>query len=1020
MKKLLNFLISPATTIFILLLGITSMAVATFIENDFGSEAARNAVYNAWWFELLFLLFAVNLIGNIFRFKLYKRQKFTLFIFHTALIVMIAGAAITRYFGFEGTMHIRECESSSVIVTGNKSINITLSKGGKSKHYKWSEEEIQSTKDFSDDIEVADKKLNLSVQYYYPNAVERAVPFKGGKPIVGFFLVNDAFNGYMYIAKGETKKAGNLKLSYDVDTGADIIFTTINDTVYLTAKDSIAVSQMGRNAISEKVKSTPVKLKTLYETKQCNIVVREMFDEAVISPYQISKGNTNAAPAYVFSVSSEDTTQNFTVWLSSSEFLKNTEFYIDNIKVVANFCNDIVELPFSLYLDDFEIKRYPGSGSPSSYSSYIKIMRPGKETEEFHIYMNNILKAEGYRFYQSSYDNDEKGTILAVSYDPWGTTITYIGYFLLFLGIILSMVNKNTFLHRTVVSKPATILLLLFTLLFLQPVKTQAKEQVIKHVSVEHADKFGRLLIQDSKGRTEPVYTFASDILRKLARKDKIYGMNSVQVFLEMNSNPNLWVNIPIIKISNKELRKVLGIKSNYAAYMDFITANSQYKLHSLVDKAYNTPAGKQNKFDKAVIKADERVNICNSLFSGRFMNVFPVKGSENNKWLPAAQALKYAKSTDDSVFLTKIMAAYYIELQKSILSGNYEKPDIFVEQIHKYQQTHATYELPSDKRISFEILYYKWNVLKKLFPFYVIFGVVFLFFLIGSIISGKKLPNYLVTIFYGIIFAGFIVHILGFVGRWYISGYAPMSNGYESLVFISMITVLAGIIFSRQSQLALAATAILAGFTLMVANLSFMDPEITNLVPVLKSYWLTIHVSAITGSYGFLGLGAVLGIINLVLTTVQNEKNFNRIEETIISITKINHRTLILGLYFLTIGTFLGAVWANESWGRYWGWDPKETWSLITVLVYTIVTHARIMPGLKGIFTFNVLSVFAFFSVLMTYFGVNYYLSGLHSYAAGDPVPIPNFVYVSVAAIVSLTFAASFRFYDNYKVKNR
>jgi cytochrome c-type biogenesis protein CcsB len=192
-----------------------------------------------------------------------------------------------------------------------------------------------------------------------------------------------------------------------------------------------------------------------------------------------------------------------------------------------------------------------------------------------------------------------------------------------------------------------------------------------------------------------------------------------------------------------------------------------------------------------------------------------------------------------------------------------------------------------------------------------------------------------------------------------------------------------------------------------MVANLSFMDPQITNLVPVLKSYWLTLHVSVITGSYGFLGLGAILGIINQILFIVKTRKNEARITESILNLTAINQKSLILCIVFLTIGTFLGAVWANESWGRYWGWDPKETWSLITIIVYTIVTHARIVPGMKGIFTFNVMSVYAFFSVLMTYFGVNYYLSGLHSYAGGDPVPVPTFVYISVAVLVLLTVTA-------------
>jgi cytochrome c-type biogenesis protein CcsB len=241
------------------------------------------------------------------------------------------------------------------------------------------------------------------------------------------------------------------------------------------------------------------------------------------------------------------------------------------------------------------------------------------------------------------------------------------------------------------------------------------------------------------------------------------------------------------------------------------------------------------------------------------------------------------------------------------------------------------------------------------------------------------------------------------------------MSNGYESLIFISWVTLLAGFIFSRLSPFALSATAVLGSMILMVAHLSFMDPEITNLVPVLKSYLLTIHVSVITGSYGFLGLGAILGLINLILLIFSNKNNIDRISSTIDELTVINYRTLTLGIYFLTIGTFLGAIWANESWGRYWGWDPKETWSLITIVIYSIVIHSRNIPGLKDIFTFNLLSMLALSSVLMTYFGVNYYLSGLHSYASGDPVPVPSFVYIAVVLLAAVSFIAYLK-YDRWR----
>jgi cytochrome c-type biogenesis protein CcsB len=254
---------------------------------------------------------------------------------------------------------------------------------------------------------------------------------------------------------------------------------------------------------------------------------------------------------------------------------------------------------------------------------------------------------------------------------------------------------------------------------------------------------------------------------------------------------------------------------------------------------------------------------------------------------------------------------------------------------------------------------------------------------------------------------AGFAVHTFGLSLRWYISGHAPWSNGYESLLYISWATMLAGVFFSRRTATPLAATAVLAWMMLHTAHLSWMDPQLTNLVPVLKSYWLTIHVAVIASSYGFLGLASLLGFINLVLMGLQSRKNREKVEQTILSLSSIGEMTIIAGLGLLTIGTFLGGIWANESWGRYWAWDPKESWALITILVYAFIVHMRFMPGLKSLYPFNLAAVLAYASVIMTYFGVNYYLSGMHSYAKGDPVPVPAFVYYTLAIIALVAITA-------------
>ncbi len=252
-----------------------------------------------------------------------------------------------------------------------------------------------------------------------------------------------------------------------------------------------------------------------------------------------------------------------------------------------------------------------------------------------------------------------------------------------------------------------------------------------------------------------------------------------------------------------------------------------------------------------------------------------------------------------------------------------------------------------------------------------------------------------------------FYSHCAGLISRWYISGHAPWSNAYESLLYIAFATVLAGTLLARKSVIIPASAALLAWLILFVAHLNWMDPEITNLVPVLKSYWLLVHVAVITGSYGFLALGALLAFLNLVIMIFRNANNEIQTSEIITKLTLIIEITLLIGLYLLTIGTFLGGVWANESWGHYWGWDPKETWALVSILVYAIITHMRLIPGLKGEYTFNLMSLIGFSSIIMTYFGVNYYLTGLHSYAKGEPAPVPEFVYYTLAVITVVSVLA-------------
>jgi cytochrome c-type biogenesis protein CcsB len=290
------------------------------------------------------------------------------------------------------------------------------------------------------------------------------------------------------------------------------------------------------------------------------------------------------------------------------------------------------------------------------------------------------------------------------------------------------------------------------------------------------------------------------------------------------------------------------------------------------------------------------------------------------------------------------------------------------------------------------------------------------LIFTVIQIFKSNKIINNTVIIFHWIIGFLFVLHTAGLIVRWYISGHAPWSDAYESMIYVAWATMFFGLAFDRKSKLTVASASFVTAMILMIAHWNWMDPSIANLQPVLNSYWLMIHVAVIVASYGPFTLGMILGIVTLFLILFTNEKNKAKVKLSIDELSYINEMALVVGLVMLTIGNFLGGQWANESWGRYWGWDPKETWALISIMVYAFVIHARLVPGLRSRWVFNVLAVFAFYSILMTYFGVNFYLSGLHSYASGDKVVTPTFIYISVALVTLLSVLSYFKFKKYYK----
>ncbi len=555
-------------------------------------------------------------------------------------------------------------------------------------------------------------------------------------------------------------------------------------------------------------------------------------------------------------------------------------------------------------------------------------------------------------------------------------------------------------------------------------------------VSVAHADKFGELVVQNYDGRFSPIHTLAIDVIHKIARKDifDIPGrgeMTAMQVFLDLPVNAEFWKDQKIIYVREKSVTNIIGVTGKNVSFNDFFNENKNYKLQSFAETAFRKPDAERNKFDKEIIKVNERLEVFMMSIQAQMLDIFPVQNSPDNKWVSwddplAEETLRGSlQIINDDLQLPKlnynnIMRAYFMEVINATKSADYTKADKILGYINSIQRQSSYVDLiPSESKIIKEISYNKGNIFINLKNLYGLLSVLLLFLAFIDNLKTKKnkILTWLLNGCIAVLAVGFIYHTYGMGMRWYLSGHAPWSNGYEALILVSWASLLAGFSFMRYSKITLAATALLAFFTLMTASHSSYDPQLTNLVPVLKSYCLIIHVATLTISYGFLGLGFILGFFNMGIYLFKTPKNAERLSLITKELTYVNEMNLTIGLFLATIGTFLGGVWANESWGRYWGWDAKETWALVITIVYTIILHLRLAPKIKGEFIFNVAAIFGFGSVLMTFIGVNYYFTkGMHSYASGETPVFPMWGWITILAIVVLIFIAGIKERKNKK----
>lgn len=906
----------------------SACAVATFVENDFGTPSAKALVYNTEWFDLLHLLLVLNLIGVLILSRAWQRKKYASFLFHSSLVVIFLGAAITRYYGFEGVMHIREGERSST---------------------------IESQEEFITILAKIDDKLYRA---FFPTTIT---------PLV--------------------QKKFNQTLPFE-DSHLSVQYLD-----YIPAKDKMEMDRL--------------KVKVSFRGESQEIEVTKNLDKEQTMPFSLG-----------------------------------------GIRFALDWGSRVVALPFSIELKDFQLDRYAGSMSPSSYASEVVVIDPTKQVEmPYKIFMNNVLDYGGFRFFQSSYDLDEGGTILSVNRDP-GKIPTYIGYTMLVIGLLWEFFAKNGRFVRLSAYLKSQNLAIALSLglgislsapLYATPSVNTAQEQEqnaqipnphtleeieaaippitnesvldlirnLKEKSAEHSKKFGKLLVQDFGGRMKPVDTLAMEYVHKMTKKDGFLGLSNMELFLGMMVYPNEFKKVKMLALSTPKLKEVIGVgkEEKYIAFEDLFVGET-YKLANYLEEANRKKPAMRDKFDKDVISVDERVNAAYLIYTAQALRILPDFSGGEEKWFAPSDAIA-SFDKESASQLQKLFGAYFNSFHYGLVENKWENADLALDALEKIQQKFGANLIPPQTQIDLEIFLNHYNVFKNLMPLYLVCGILLFAVVLVQIFRRKAVDILASRALYWVISLLVLLHAVALGMRWYVGGHAPWSNAYESMIYIAFAAGIAGVVFFKKSYLAQSLASFLAGIALFVAHLGFMDPQIGNLVPVLKSYWLNIHVSIITASYGFLGLCFMLGALTLLLFIFRSAK-YPELDRTILTLHTINEMAMILGLAMLTIGNFLGGVWANESWGRYWGWDPKETWALISIVVYIIVLHARFIPKGNNPYVFAALSVIAFYSILMTYFGVNFYLSGLHSYAAGDPLPIPVFLYYFVGGTILLIVLAA------------
>ena len=638
------------------------------------------------------------------------------------------------------------------------------------------------------------------------------------------------------------------------------------------------------------------------------------------------------------------------------------------------------KLPFSLCLQKFEAKMHDGTNAVADYSSKFTVI-DGDDKSEGEVSMNNIYSHRSYRLYQSSYDEDGKGSVLAINADPYGIPVTYTGYALLFISLVWMLFDPKggyrKLLKNPLLKKGALITALILSMGNIQTLHAESATGNLQNAVLpkETAEKFGELHILYND-RICPVQTFALDFCKKIYGARSYQGLTAEQVLSGWVFYGNTWANEPFIKIKSGEMKTAMNLP-DYASLNTFFNREmGGYTIGQYVQEYYN---GQQDKFHQQAADIDGKIQIIMELREGFSLKVLPYTFTKNVKatkdhsfikagtttWFSPVDKLPQAVEHQHALYIRNVFSL----LNGDVKAGNISRVNEFFVKMKKYQEVSSGNSLPTNTQ-------YKAERINNAFPFATILfmanltlGFIALFYTIYRMTKKReiKVLNIALPILLGV---SFLALTFGLALRWIISGNIPMSNGYESMLTVAWFVMLISILMQLRIRIVMVFGFLISGFFLLVSHINQMDPAIGQMMPVLNSPLLSIHVSIIMMSYALLSLTFICGIMGICLRSHGEE------------LQALSRIFLYPALTTMGFGIFIGAIWANVSWGNYWSWDSKETWALITFMIYAVVVHTQSLPVFRKPLVYHIYITLAFLSIAMTYFGVNYFLTGMHSYA--------------------------------------